>query len=62
MAVEKFEVGHLYCSVFTGATVFVLEVQQHDYGDEAHSAVVFLHRDGEIMNWALRKAAFEELI
>ena len=62
MAVEKFEVGLAYRSIYSGAVVFVLKIQKHDYGgDETHSAVVFLHQDGEVKNWALRKAAFEKL-
>lgn len=62
MAVEKFEVGQAYRSIYNGAVVFVLEIQEHDYeNDETHSAVVFLHQDGEVKNWALRKAAFEKL-
>jgi hypothetical protein len=62
VAVEKFEPGHLYRSVFTGTSIFILEVQCHDYGnDKTHSACLFLHPDGKVANWALRKAAFEEL-
>ena len=61
MAVEKFEVGQAYRYIYTGAVVFDLEIQEHDYSDENHSAVVLLYQDGEVKNWALQKAAFEKL-